>query len=326
MIKKMSDSVEGTGIFFNIQRLSVHDGPGIRTILFAKGCPLRCLWCSNPESQKFEPELAYKPSCCIGVKQCGLCIDACPQKAIAPQKDGSVTIDRVLCDNCGRCVAECPANSLIFIGKEYTVEELVKKVEEDANFWWRSGGGPTIGGGEPLSQPKFIGRLLEVLKSRGYHTVVDTCGHFDLNAPGIERALKNTNVLLYDIKLMDPVKHKAYTGHSNERILSNILEISRTYPKIEIVARTPVIPGINDTEEDIKEIAIFLRNIPTVKDFELLAYHAFGSPKYAQLGRCYDLNNFKLIDAKKIKVLQELASKIFSLDQLPELSKVETGS
>jgi pyruvate formate lyase activating enzyme len=326
MIKKMSASMAGTGIFFNIQRFSVHDGPGIRTILFAKGCPLRCLWCSNPESQKFESELAYKRSNCIGVKQCGLCIDACPQRAIAPLEEGSVTIDRVLCDSCGRCVVACPANSLVFIGKEYSIDELVKKVEEDANYWWRSGGGPTIGGGEPLSQSKFVGRLLETLKTRGYNTVVDTCGHFDLNAPGIERALKNTNVLLYDIKLMDPVKHKAYTGHSNKRILSNILEISKTYPKIEIVVRTPVIPGVNDTEEDIKEIAIFLLNVSTLKDYELLAYHAFGSPKYAQLGRSYDLNNFKMVDARKMKKLQELARKTLALGRLPESSRVETGS
>ncbi len=326
MINKKSSPVPGTGIFFNIQRFAVHDGPGIRTILFAKGCPLNCLWCSNPESQKYEPELAYKRSTCIGVEQCGKCIDACPQMAIAPQGEGGVTINRVHCDSCGQCVAACPAKSLVIIGKEYTVDELVKKVEEDANFWWRSGGGPTIGGGEPLSQPKFVGRLLEALKSKGYHTVVDTCGHFDLNAPGIERALNNINLMLYDIKLMDPVKHKAYTGQSNERILSNILEISRNYPKIEIIARTPVIPGINDSEEAIKEIAIFLRNISTLKDYELLAYHAFGSPKYDQIGRCYDLNKFKMIDAKKIKVLQELARKMIYLYQLPELSKVETGS
>lgn len=307
------------GVFFNIQRFSVHDGPGIRTVFFAKGCPLRCLWCFNPESQKFKPEMAFKRSSCIGVKQCGLCVDACPQGGVTPHKDGGVTIDRMLCDNCGRCVEACPANALVFFGKEYSVEELTKKVEEDDNYYWRSGGGPTIGGGEPLAQPLFVGRLLEALKAKGYHTVVETCGHFDLNTPGMDRALRNTDFLFYDIKLMDPIKHMAHTGQSNERILANILELSRSYPKIQIAARTPVIPGVNDTEEDIKEIATFLLDVPTLKDYELLTYNAFGTPKYAQLGKEYTLPDLKPVGAKKMKILQDLARKTLALGEVKRI-------
>jgi pyruvate formate lyase activating enzyme len=201
---------------------------------------------------------------------------------------------------------------LALLGREYTVEALVKKAEEDGNYWWRSGGGPTIGGGEPLAQSEFVGRLLKAFKGRGYHTVIDTCGYFHLNAPGVDLALRNTDLLLYDIKLMDPAKHKQFTGYSNDLILSNILAIAKAYPEIEIVARTPVIPGINDTDEEISEIAKFLLNVSTLKDYELLAYHAFGSPKYGQLGRNYCLENARPVNKQKLKALQELARKIIA--------------
>ena len=310
-----------TGILFNIQRFSVHDGPGIRTILFAKGCPLSCLWCSNPESQRFEPDLAYKRSHCIGVKQCGLCVEACPKQAIVSNDKGSISIDRSLCDNCGRCTEVCPANALIMFGKKYTFDELVKKVEEDGSFYWRSGGGPTISGGEPFAQPIFMGQLLEALKRKRYHAVVETCGYFDINAPGMEYFLKNTDFLFFDIKLMDSAKHKTYTGRSNQLILKNILEISKSFLDIEIVARTPIIPGVNDTEEEIEKIAKFLRNVKTLKDYELLNYHAFGVPKYFQIGRQYELTNLKPLGSKKMKKLQDLACKTLGLVHEKRVSK-----
>ena len=311
-----------TAIFFNIQRFSVHDGPGIRTILFAKGCPLRCMWCCNPESQKFEPEVAYKRSSCIGVEECGLCIETCPRDAVSKNEDGGVSIDRMLCDNCGRCVNACPANALVFFGREYTVKELVSKVEEDGNYYWRSGGGPTIGGGEPFAQPQFVGNLLKTLKAKGYHTAVETCGYFDLDDPGIKQAFANLDFLFYDIKHMDPVKHKAYTGHSNERILANILELSRRYPKIEIVVRTPVVPGVNDTERDIGSIATFLSRVPTLKRYELLGYHAFGAPKYSQIGRQYSLANLKPVSPERLRKLHGHAMSILAKGQVSRI--VET--
>jgi len=304
-----------TGIFFNIQRFCVHDGPGIRTILFAKGCPLHCLWCSNPESQRFEPEVAFKRSLCIGVKQCGLCLPACPHHAIAPHEEGGVAVDRARCDNCGLCVGACPAKALVFLGRPYRVEELVSKVEEDSNFYWRSGGGPTISGGEPLAQPRFVGSLLKTLKSRNCNTVVETCGHFDLDSPDADEALRNTNTLLFDVKLMDPVRHQALTGQSNERILSNLLELPRRHPHIAITVRTPVIPGVNDNEKDIGEIAEFLRKVAGLKDYELLAYHGFGAPKYAQLGRRYALSSLKPLAPERLGELQEHARKILAQDQ-----------
>ena len=248
---EMHASKEEIGVFFNIQHFSVHDGPGIRTMLFAKGCPLHCLWCSNPESQKFEPEVAYKRSICIGAEKCGLCIETCSKGALSEAEDGGVAVDRRLCDNCGHCIEVCPANALAFFGREYDVKELVNRVDEDGNYYWRSGGGPTIGGGEPFAQPRFVGNLLETLKSKGYNTAVETCGYFDLEDPNIKKALSNLDFIFYDIKHMDPVKHKAYTGQSNERILGNILKLSRGYPKIEIVARTPVIPGFNEDRKSV---------------------------------------------------------------------------
>ena len=314
MNNETNASKEDTAVFFNIQRFSVHDGPGIRTILFAKGCPLHCLWCCNPESQKFKPEVAFKRSACIGMMQCGLCVEACPHEAVSAHEEGYVTINRMLCDNCGRCVEACPAKALVFLGQQYSVEELVRKVEEDGDFYWRSGGGPTIGGGEPLARPMFVGRLLETLKAKGNNTVVETCGHFNLEAPGMDRVLGNTDFLLYDIKLMDSDKHKVYTGHTNKRILSNLLEISRRYPKIEIVVRTPVIPGVNDTEKDIEDIASFLRDVPTLKDYELLGYHAFGAPKYDQIGRHYSLEELKPLPAGKLQKLQKVARKTLAKD------------
>lgn len=312
-------SKEETGIFFNIQHFSVHDGPGIRTILFAKGCPLHCLWCSNPESQKFEPELAYKRSNCIGVEKCGLCIEACPKEAVTEAEDGGVTIDRKVCDNCGSCVEACPANALVFFGREYNVKELVSRVDEDGNYYWRSGGGPTIGGGEPFAQPNFVGNLLEALKAKGYNTAVETCGHFDLDNQGINKALTNLDFLFYDIKHMDSEKHKAYTGHSNKCILSNILELPRRYPKIEILARTPVIPGVNDNEEDIGAIAAFLSQVPTLKSYELLGYHAFGVPKYAQIGRYYPLASLKPINPERLQELKNHAMSILAKKQVDRI-------
>jgi pyruvate formate lyase activating enzyme len=303
-----------TAIFFNIQRFSVHDGPGMRTILFAKGCPLHCLWCSNPESQKFEPEVAYKASNCIGLKQCGLCIDACPQHAIIPDNVEKICIDRTLCDNCGRCVDVCPASALVLFGKIYNLDELVKKCEEDSTFYFRSGGGLTISGGEPFAQPMFLGRLMTTLKTKGYHTTIETCGYFNLNDPGVYKSLKNTNLLLYDIKLIDPEKHKACTGRSNKLILDNIQEISKSYPEIEIVARTPIIPGINDTEEQIQAIAEFLCKVKNLKDYELLPFHTFGEPKYKQLGRGYTLAGLKS-DSKKIIKLREVAFRVLDTRQ-----------
>lgn len=319
MILSQEEIEEEKGTIFNIQHFSVHDGPGIRTIIFAKGCPLRCLWCSNPESQKFEPEVAYKHSQCIGVKQCGLCIDSCPKNAVSSRNIGGIKIHRTICDNCGKCIEVCPSNALVFLGEHVSVNQIAKIISDDDNFYWRSGGGPTISGGEPLAQPKFTGQLLCTLKERGYHTVVETCGHIDIDAPDMDVALKNTDLLLYDIKHMDSSKHKAHTGYSNDRILENLQKISQAHRKIEIIVRTPIIPGFNDTEKDVQDIANFLRNISNLNDYELLPYHGFGAPKYAQLGRQYALKHLTPVDSDKLRSLQALAQKTLALGHLERI-------
>jgi pyruvate formate lyase activating enzyme len=305
-----------SGNIFNIQHFSVHDGPGIRTVIFLKGCPLQCLWCSNPESQKYEPEIAYKQGQCISVKQCGLCISKCPQHAIQKNKSSGISIDRMKCDNCGKCAQVCPSNALVLLGKDYTVKDILDKVSEDDNFYWRSGGGPTLSGGEPFIQPEFVGNLLKELKKRGYHNVVETCGFFDMSALGMDLALNNIDLMLYDIKHIDDNKHKAHTGHSNERILSNLIKISNSYDDIDIIARTPVIPGFNDTDKDIQDIANFLRNVTNLKSYELLSYHSFGAPKYAQLGRKYALYNINPLKQDRLDELQGLALETLAMNQV----------
>ena len=271
------------GMVFNIQKYSVHDGPGIRTIVFLKGCALSCRWCSNPESQKREPELAFNAGRCLGVSKCGHCIVACPHGSITLGDDDKLNIDRSRCAACDLpCAAACPAQGLLVYGKERTVDDVLQVVEQDMAFYARSGGGLTLSGGEPLSQGAFAVALLREARVRRIKTAVETCGM--VPAETVREAAPYLNYVLYDIKHMDGAVHKAHTGLPNARILENFRILAEEFPDVPILARTPVIPGFNDTEEAIRAIAEFIKPYGRVS-YEMLAYHRLGTQKYHFLGR-----------------------------------------
>lgn len=274
---------ERQGIVFNIQKYSVHDGPGIRTIVFLKGCALSCRWCSNPESQNARPELAYNAGRCLTLEKCARCLAACPRKALACGEDGKPRIDRSLCEGCDMACAEaCPAQGLLVYGKKRSVDDVLSVVEQDAAFYARSSGGMTLSGGEPLLQGEFAVALLREARRRRIKTAVETCG---MVAPETVRAAGPwLTYALFDIKHLDSAAHEAQTGLPNTRILENFRILAEEFPDLPILARTPVIPGFNDDEEAIRAIASFLRPFERVI-YELLPYHRLGTQKYHFLDR-----------------------------------------
>ena len=281
------------GCVFNVQRYSVHDGPGIRTIIFLKGCPLNCRWCSNPESQDPEPEMAFNRTKCIGVKECNRCHKVCEFGAISESDDGKITIDRQKCTKCFRCVAACPSKAMHTFGKMMGVKEVLDSIEAEGLFYSRSGGGITVSGGEPLHQIDFVEEIFKEAKRRRIDVTMETCGFADWEK--LRRAASYMKGILFDIKSMDPVKHKEYTGVSNELILQNLLLLRETFPNLQIHVRTPLIPGFNDTEKDIEAILDFIHDMPNTK-YEMLPYHRMGQQKYEYLDRPYNMTEEKLQD------------------------------
>ncbi len=272
-----------SGCVFNIQQFSVHDGPGIRTIVFLKGCGMRCRWCSNPESQAFEPEMAYNYRRCLGLSQCVRCVEACTPNAISRGKDDKVCIDRARCKDCPQyCVDACPAQSIITYGETRTVAEVIRAVERDAMFYVRSSGGMTLSGGEPLLQRDFMLALLREAKRRRINTSMETCGL----APweNLEAACALLDSILFDIKTLDPVRHLEQTGAPLEPVLANFTKMMAKYPDLSVHARTPVIPGFNDSVEAILPIAELVGRYPNAT-YELLPYHRLGTQKYVFLNR-----------------------------------------
>jgi pyruvate formate lyase activating enzyme len=271
------------GLVFNIQKYSVHDGPGIRTIVFLKGCPLSCRWCSNPESQRREPELAVNPGRCLTFAKCTRCLQACLRGAIIRETDDSLRIDRSLCSGCPmNCAEACPSQGLIVYGQERTVDDVLRVVEQDAAFYTRSSGGLTLSGGEPLLQGEFALALLRDARRRRIKTAVETCGMVPWKT--LEAAAPYLNYVLYDIKHMDSGIHEEQTGCSNETILENFQKLAALDPDKPILARTPVIPGFNDSEDVIAAIAEFIKPFPNVR-YEMLPYHRLGTQKYHFLDR-----------------------------------------
>ncbi len=277
-------------VVFNIQKYTLHDGPGIRTLVFMKGCPLHCLWCSNPESQNNTPEIAFDENRCIGHEECGWCVETCPAAAIKQLDSGKVKIDRKICTLCGKCSELCPSKAIHLMGKSMTINDILKVVQGDDSFYWRSGGGITVGGGDPICQPDFTRHLLSKCRDIGIDTAIETSGHG--NFTELVKISQHANLVYYDIKHIDPVKHKAFTGVTNELILENLVRLGRESPQTPIIVRTPVIPGFNDSEEVIKSIVNFLDGIKNLLKYELLPYHAFGESKYYKLGRRYALAGF----------------------------------
>ncbi len=278
---------------FNIQRYSLHDGPGIRTIVFLKGCPMRCRWCCNPESQLDTPEISYVENQCIGVSACGFCQQVCPVNAIS--FEDKAKIDRMKCINCLKCAEVCPSKAIKTEGTKYTVNELLDLVERDSVFYGHGDGGLTVSGGEPLMQGDFLIALLKGAKKRRIHTAIETCGSGEYAV--LSEAAKYLDAILFDIKSLDDAKHREYTGHGNEKIIENFSNLCREYPLLEKRVRTPIIPGFNDTEAEIRRIKSFLADKPNVTH-ELLKYHTFGMGKYKALGREYPMEEVKLSDSK----------------------------
>ena len=263
-----------SGMIYDIQRMSTEDGPGVRTTVFLKGCPLRCLWCSNPESQSFQPQLMVFENLCVG---CGQCLKACPYGAVTVEGE-KYNRDLSLCRDCGACVEVCPAKARVMSGKEMTVEEVMKIVRKDMLFYSNSDGGVTFGGGEPASSGEFLVALLEASQSAGIHTCVDTSGH--CSPEQFKKIMAHTELFLFDCKHMDPEQHKRLTGVDNSLILANLRTALSS--RIPVRIRIPLMPGLNDTEENINAMAAFLREFG-VKEVDVLPCHAFGRNKYAAL-------------------------------------------
>ena len=266
-----------SGIVFDIQKFSLHDGPGIRTTVFLKGCGLRCWWCHNPESQQPRPELLLRAELCIG---CGACVAECPQAAIHQDGDQFVT-DREACTRCGSCMPVCAADAREIVGQEMTVEQVLDDVLRDDIFYNESGGGITFSGGEPLLQGDFLHDLLQACKAHDLHTVVDTCGYAKTDV--LARVRPYVDLFLYDIKVMDDARHREVTGASNKLILENLRYLAQhNHP---VVVRVPIIPNINDDETNLRQFSELVRSMPNIQGVNILAYHKLGREKYDRLAR-----------------------------------------
>lgn len=267
------------GLIFDIQRYSIHDGPGIRTLIFMKGCPLRCLWCSNPESQLQKQEMMFNAVKCIG---CGKCIEVCPTGAAGEKNPAKA---KKICRNCGRCGEVCPSTARQMVGKYMTVAEVMEEIERDVRFYRRSGGGITVTGGEPLMQPEYVQALLKECNAKDIDTAIETCGYSDEES--LEKVIPYVDLALYDIKHMDEEKHKEFTGDGNAKILKNARLIVEKHKSMKI--RIPVVPGYNDSDENIENIAKFACTLNNVDEINLIPYHSFGESKYNSLGKHYKL-------------------------------------
>lgn len=271
-----------TGTVFDIQRYSLQDGPGLRTLVFLKGCPLRCLWCSNPESQSRQPELLYDAERCV---LCGACVRVCPVGAVSFNSEGTLSFDAELCSHCGSCVTVCPVNARRIAGETMTAAQVTDAVVRDAPFYRRSGGGVTLGGGEPTYQPEFALAILERLKRGGMDTAIETCGHAD--ADMFMRVAGMADHVLFDVKHVDSSRHAELTGVGNELILANLNALVCGHADVTI--RYPLIPGCNDSRTDLRAFAALVLDLPRVPPVELVPYHRFGEHKYRLLRRRYRL-------------------------------------
>lgn len=276
------DSIKGC--LFNIQKFSLNDGPGIRSIVFFKGCPMSCLWCSNPESQCVTPQIMYNKNLCL---ECGTCNEVCESSAI--NLNSLNRIDRERCIACGKCVEHCPTEALVMSGESVSVDETIEKLKKDSIYYRRSGGGVTLSGGEALLQPEFAIELLKRCKALGWHTAIETAMY--VKSETIKKVVPYLDLILVDVKSMNTSRHKEFTGVDNNLILNNI-RLSDEIAK-EIIIRVPVIEGFNSDEKSIHDIAEFAKTLNKVNRIDLLPYHSYGENKYETIGRNYFLKDLK---------------------------------
>lgn len=268
-----------TGTLFAIKRYALHDGPDLRVTVFLKGCPLACLWCHNPEGMRPGPEIVSLPDKCAG---CGECVPACPHDALSAGA-GGIERDAALCTACGTCAEVCPALSHEAIGRRWTVEEVVAEIEKELPFFEGTRGGVTFSGGEPLAQPDFLEALLDACGRQSLHRAVDTSGFAP--AETVRRIAARADLFLFDLKHMDPTAHRRATGVDNALILDNLRLVASTGTEIRL--RLPLVPGINDDEDNVRRTGLFAASLPGVRGIDVLPYHAAARGKYAKLGRPY---------------------------------------
>jgi pyruvate formate lyase activating enzyme len=280
------------GVIFDVKRYAIHDGPGIRTTVFLKGCPLACRWCHNPESQASGPELFFRAGRCVA---CGACVEACPRGVLVKGERGAVTAVGE-CERCGACAAACYAEARQLVGRTVSVEEVMAEVERDRAFYERSGGGVTLSGGEPLMQGEFLYGLLAASKRMGIDTALDTSGYAQWEI--IDRIRGLVDLFLYDIKVVDAARHRELTGVSNELILENLWKLSRHGH--DICLRVAVIPGVNDNDDSLREIGALASRLPNIEEIDILPYNRLGVEKYERLGRECPMSDFPPISDDRL--------------------------
>jgi len=289
------------GLVFNIERYAINDGPGIRTLVFLKGCPLRCLWCCNPEGQESYPQLLFFSSKCAG---CGKCLEVCPTGATFLSKNKKIKINRKICTNCGKCVEACLFGARVIFGKYMTVKEVMDEVLKDLAFYQNSGGGVTLSGGEVTMQPEFAREILKICSSKySLNTAIETSGHCKWE--NLREILEFTDLVLFDLKHIDLAKHMEGTKVDNTLILKNVKKIAEM--RIPMIIRVAVIPGYNDSENHMKELIEFVKDLKTVKKIHFLPYHELGSVKYKKLGRKYKFGHKEPLSDNYLQKLITLA-------------------